>query len=578
MLSKNARTHQFIFNFIVFMIIISFTFSFSSYNTCESRQDYTNEETLLLSSQNQNNTDNRFFISDFPAKLTQEKQGLGDMYAYGVSFSSFGIISRPEVYPNLIYDITSDYLNLTYSGTDFISTIKSANLDDQEGVLESDVLTIELRDRIYVEYSEASNRLQGYLIYLPKLASSTLTAAIVQNGSENLSLNSNDYTIDDANFFVFDYENFFKNDTFSFTLYLYYKYDVSITEWKLSQLREEEISLIQKEQNITVNFNYQFNVTGIKYLSSSLSDIGQADDLGLFLKVNLVDKDLLYNHEGTVNNNELSNVVDSNNEFDILISADNSQFKCNFTCNYTVEFFDAVDKSWAIDRLVSRRNTRERIYFPTITSGPEKILVKYLTIIENTITSDQVLEVKSLFNRDIEYYEVNISIITEEIQNSLVFTENVIRLIGLKIILPYLIKGEISPFSVKYSANYKLTVELKDDINMPLENVEIKIYYFGVEYGTYVSNNFTQPLSTVITTTNGRIELEDIPNGNYSVRIYDGTVLLSEQFVSPESEINYVNTDVPHNPLVLLVFLLVSCTIIVFGIFLHLKQKRSIKK
>ena len=55
---------------------------------------------------------------------------------------------------------------------------------------------------------------------------------------------------------------------------------------------------------------------------------------------------------------------------------------------------------------------------------------------------------------------------------------------------------------------------------MPLQNLEVKISYYGEKFGTYISKEKSQPLGTKITDENGEIFIKDVPNGNYTVQIY----------------------------------------------------------
>ena len=112
-----------------------------------------------------------------------------------------------------------------------------------------------------------------------------------------------------------------------------------------------------------------------------------------------------------------------------------------------IRFINPVSETWAIDRLVSMRNIRERIYFPSLISGPKRIIVNYLMIYEPTITLDQVISNTSLFERDVQYFDLNVSTIEEEFKHSLIFTKNAVKKQGLKIIIPYMIRGEIHDHS-----------------------------------------------------------------------------------------------------------------------------------
>ena len=109
------------------------------------------------------------------------------------------------------------------------------------------------------------------------------------------------------------------------------------------------------------------------------------------LNVNLPDKDLLNKTKLLINSQSetITNFLNPDNSMHTgdNFKGNNSEFSLDFNCNFTIKFELAVDKNWAIDRLVSGRNTRERIYIPTISEGPSYIYLKYAAIFENTIST-----------------------------------------------------------------------------------------------------------------------------------------------------------------------------------------------
>jgi len=236
-----------------------------------------------------------------------------------------------------------------------------------------------------------------------------------------------------------------------------------------------------------------------------------------------------------------------------------------------------VDETWAIDRLYEDNDIRERIYFPYIVSGPQRIYIKYVKVIEETISFDQVTSYSSLFGRATFYEEVNVTELEEDIKNSLVFSENATKRAGIKLTLPYMIRGEIkteiNPIMINYETEHNLRIIITDNIRMPIAGLDVKIYYYGELYGTYISLDKNQPIGPQITDENGEILVKNVPNGNYTIKIYQNEVLIKEAEVSAYLEVNYVATPIIHFPLVIMIFGSISGTIFIIGLIIYRKQK-----
>ena len=204
----------------------------------------------------------------------------------------------------------------------------------------------------------------------------------------------------------------------------------------------------------------------MNYNSTALEDppVG-ASDVNFNLTVNLPDKDLLEKSTLLLNSQSktVANYINPDNSMHTGDNFDGnySAFSLDFNCSYTVRFDYAVDKSWAIDRLVSGLDTRERIYFPSIISGPEHLYLSYAAIFESTISIEQVRSNSSLFERNLIYHDANVTVYEAPTQNSLIFTENATRKKGLEIIIPYMIKGEIQPFTFKYVTTRNLHIKIQ---------------------------------------------------------------------------------------------------------------------
>jgi hypothetical protein len=83
-------------------------------------------------------------------------------------------------------------------------------------------------------------------------------------------------------------------------------------------------------------------------------------------------------------------------------------------------------------------------------------------------------------------------------------------------------------------------------------------------------------MAKTYTDENGLALIENVPNGNYTVRIYQGDSLISEKLINTFSEINYFITEVPHFPLWILIFGGISGILFLIGLaFYSNYMKRS---
>jgi hypothetical protein len=357
-------------------------------------------------------------------------------------------------------------------------------------------------------------------------------------------------------------------------MYFIFEYDLTPQGWELSQSSEETLTITQQEQNFSPSFYYNFTLSGRKLTGNWTAPSTLADNLVIEVIVDPLDKNLFYDHTLEINNQTISDFLELDNKINITISADAKLFSLEFKANFTLRFEDPVDYSWAIDRLIEDRNIRQRIYFPSLVAGPEHIFLRDITLIENTIISDQVISNISVFERSVNYYDVIIFVTQETIENSLVFTENAVKRKGLKLTVPYLIVGETNPCLLNYYALNDLKIIITDNIRMPLVGYRIELIYFGKKYGTYISNDLIQPMAKTYSDENGEILIENVPNGNYTVKVYDGNTLIAETLINTFSEVNYFQTDVLHFPLWIIIFGGISGFILLIGLILYFNNKK----
>ncbi len=524
-----------------------------------------------------------FSKDDYTPIIDDEEHGLGNIEITNINFLKlndwvgfYNFSENPE-YKNYDSDISSDALNMSSLNLKFIRTLETAQSDNlNENIEASNNLIIELNETIDVKYNTSIKNLEGYLIYGPRLYPCYLIRLQVQNESSTVvNVQDGNYSIDENNFLRFNFLDFFKSkDAHNFTMHLIWKYNLTINNWQLTQSTDEDLLYYSQDQPIIAQFNYRFIISGKKFDGSSISSKIGAEDLDISLKINLPDKNSLNNHTLTLNDKDYDEedtkkFLSSDKSVNIKFSANHSLFSVDFTADFTMKFIDPVSDTWAIDRLVEQRNIRERIYFPTIISGPTHIVLKYVSFFEATITTDQTVGNSSCFERRFTYFDANVSEFEEEIEDSLVFTENIVKKKGLRIQMPFMIKGEICPFSIKYEASEDLRVIVTDNIHMPISGLSLEVNYYGIVYGTYISKNQSQPMAPVITDTNGEFLLENVPNGNYTLKFYQNNELVMESSVSAYREINYVVTTFLHFPLWIIIFSLINCTFFGFGFWMY---------
>ncbi|MFX1257146.1 MAG: hypothetical protein ACFFAN_04775 [Promethearchaeota archaeon] len=526
--------------------------------------------------------------------LEEEKQGLGIINISDIAFNEAGFFNNSENYYNLDYDLNSDALNITYSSTKFIRTRKIAQVDNLEDI-DTRTITIELNETIDIKYDSSIQSLEGYLIYSPRLYPFNLTELYVQNKSSpevefvEKEYYSIDDTLDKIIFLKFDFENYFNNEVaHNFSLHLIWEYDLEVVDWELNQYSKSKFLFEEEEYSFEPDFNLRFNIIGKKLNEADQYQILDADNLDIALRVNPPDKDSLSEHELLLlypTNNPidetdfLNNYLNADKSINVSLSdyfnASNSLFYLNFKAEFVIKFNEAVDETWAIDRLIGTRRLRERIYFPEIISGPKHIYVSSLRIYEPTIAINQIEDDWSLFGRSVRAIEANVTEVEEENKNSLVFTENATTKVGIEIRLPYIINGEICPFTIEYKTSNDLKVIITDNINMPVMGLDVEFYYYGELYGTYISKEKSQPLGLKTTNENGEIFIEDVPNGNYTLEIYQGNSFIMEAEVSSFLEFNYVKTSLHHFPLWILIFGSISGIVLLIGLIIHLKSRKE---
>lgn len=530
-----------------------------------------------------------FSNDDYIPILDDPRQGLGNITITKFYFNEEGLFNQSEEYPNLVDDLSSGALNITYLSTKYLETIKIAQFNNlDESLLESNKITVSINESISIQYNSSIENSEGFLIYSPRLFPRNLKQIFVQNQSDSdiIELTEDDYSLDASSYLIFNYQNYFETNFHNFSMYFIFEYDLTPQSWELSQSSEETLTITQQEQNFSPSFYYNFTLNSSKLISNLSTNSTSADNLVVELIVDPLDKNLFYDHTLKINDQNIIDFLELDNKINITISADAKNFSLEFKANFTLRFEDPVDYSWAIDRLIGDRNIRQRIYFPSLIAGPEHIFLKDITLIENAIILDQILKDKgdedklignsSLFERPVNCYDVIVFVTQETIENSLIFTENAVKRKGLKLTVPYLIVGETNPCFLNYYALNDLKIIITDNIRMPLVGYRIELIYFGKKYGTYISNDLIQPMAKTYTDENGEVLIENVPNGNYTVKVYQGNTLISEMLINTFRDIHYFRTDVVHFPLLILIFGGINGILFLIGLVFYFNYKKRL--
>ena len=520
-----------------------------------------------------------FSKDDYIPILEEPQQGLGNISINKFTFNEIGFFNDSEWYPALVNDFKFGALNITYLGTDYIETLEVAQFNNlDESLPQTSKITVLLNESISIQYNSSIPQSDGYLIYNPKLFPRKIKHIYVQNQSDPdiVELTNEDYSLGNNEYLKFNYQKYFLTDFHNFSMYFIFEYEVINEGWELTQKSEDTLTITQQEQTFTPEFYYNFTLTGRKYTGNYSNPVELADNLIIELIIDPLDKDLFFDRSLKINDQTIIDFLMPDNKINVTISANAKLLSLEFKANFTLGFEDPVDYSWAIDRLFGDRNIRQRIYFPSLISGPEHIFLKDITLIEKTIISDQIIENSSLFERPVNYFDVIEFINQETIENSLIFTDNAVKMKGLKIIVPYLIVGEINPCTITYDATNDLKIIITDNTRMPLVGYRVELIYFGKKYGTYISNDLIQPMAKTYTDENGVVLIENVPNGNYTVRIYQGSTIISETLINTFREVNYFITDVFHFPLLILIFGGISGILFLIGLVFYFNYlKRS---
>jgi hypothetical protein len=521
---------------------------------------------------------NSFSKGDYKPILEAPEQGLGNINLTRLNFNEMGIINYSVKFPELNDDLVSGALDIIYEGTYYIETVQIAQFNNlNNSIVESDKIVILMNESLSIEYNNSIANSEGFLIYNLRLYPREVKHLLVQNQSSSVveELNSEDYSLDSDGFIKFGYKNYFKANSHNFSMYIIFEYSLELKNWNIIQDSSNILQMTSSQHTFSPSFSYIFALSGTKYFINQTLLVVPAEGLDVELILKPLDKELFFDHHLKIDNKDVNNFLESDNSLNFTMSADLESFSLDFKLNFTIGFINPVDFTWAIDRLVEGRSTRERIYIPSLISGPQYIYLENVTFIENTITYDQVISNSSVFERDVNYYDVIVSVSQQSVEYSLIFTQNAVKRKGLRLFIPYMIAGETNPFIIKYSATNDLRIILTDNINMPLVGNRIELYYYDKLYGTYISNDLDQPMAPAYSNENGEIIIENVPNGNYTVRIYQNERLIKEEVINTFSIINIIRSNVIHFPLWIIIFGSISSILVIIGLIFYFNYKKN---
>jgi len=513
----------------------------------------------------------KFEEDNYTPIISKEEHGLGEITITNLIFNEIeiGFYLFNDSYPLLLDDYEKEHINMTIKSIRYIETLENAKVNILKGnSINNRKITVKINETLEVEYN---NSKEGYLIYHSRYNPCRLVDVQVRNRSQTTTLiNETHYIVDESNFLVFNYNNYFKDEgsRFNFSMHLMWEYDIAIPDWKIEQINEDNLVMEGNEDNLTAKFNYQFKVRGRKFSDELELNEGNVEGVSYIevaLRVNVVDKELLEFESLKLNDEivEIDEYIKSGKIISISLldffHTNLSLFSLNFTTSYLLKFQESVGKTWAIDRLVEMRNVRERLYIISLISGPEQIFLQYVYFYEPTFNFDKVLDTFAFFEREIEVSFVNYSLTGKR---------------GTKVLLPYLIKGESCPFMITYTTNVNLRIIITDVIRMPLVGAKIDIFYHNKSYGTYISNDHVQPIGVGRSDGNGEISIPNVPRGNYTVKVYYEGNFLKEANVNTFEDRNFIHTTAPHFPLWLIIFGATNASVLLIGIIIYLKYKK----
>ena len=481
---------------------------------------------------------------------------------------------------------SSNIITYDHKAPKFLGTIANASTERATGEEEHrrSNITIQISESVIWSYNESAAE---YIVGFTPVLQAAYLEKMYFNGTE---LDPSEYFENSTGIGVAETHNFYynfkddydynQNDEFNLTYV--YNLMLPITEW--SVINNEPTQYIS-ETNQTFFQGFSYNVTFGKENS-------QFNTL-VYLKIYLPNHQDIYEpvlnkyNNQTLLSNEYSftddNILTFSNK--IYLNETNS-LDLSFKANFTVEMLEVVDGLWSEDRLVEGLNTRERDYKISITEGPTDLVLKNIGINDTGIYFNHLFIIggsgRSALNREVYIENMNKSTGIEE---DIDLNETAVQPVYVDGITflhhsessskePYwLLKNEIDIITVKYIAEFNLSIILMDKISTPVEGYGVKLYIGNILYGTTISNFTIMPYPMINSDENGKIVFHSVPIANYTIEIYNRNgKYLENATVTPLEEINNVVTNIPHYPITILMFTGVSVAFIVIGYVIFKKN------
>jgi hypothetical protein len=528
-------------------------------------------------------------IDDIPINeiKVEQKNGLGEIE-----------ITNARLYGNINESnfISPDTENVTYDHDAplFSGTVRKATTDNADGSnIRVSHISIQINETVQWFYNESISIYDEFMVGFSPEKQPAILKEIYLN--ETIVSNSSKYysnTAQDTITFMFDFkEEFQNNPKGNFVLLYVYEVHVPIIAWQIeTPIKAVEIGdsivsdddFFQYMEDIEQDFtqNYEYNVT----LGNSETPLNMTAQFAITFPnpddIHSVVIDSIGNlDEDDYNVENTDNILTIKNYLDLYNS---SSLDAHFRADFTVEMLEVVDGFWCEDRLVAGEDLRERDYKITITSGPADLMLKYFGFNDTTIfyphLKDETNSIKSALGRLTTIYDMNTS---SGISDGVIQSEDIsqgISMLSAKEhqISPYvLFKDEIDIITVQYYAIQDLSFVITDNIQTPLSDIKVNIYFGGISYGSLINLDENYPMGPKISNSQGEITVYNVPVGNFTIEVLDFLGNPKENItVSSLNEMhnNLVITSNIHFPEVLLYFAGISAFFLLLGLVIYKKN------
>ena len=225
---------------------------------------------------------NIYTLEDYDPILEDGRQNRGNITVTDIIFNEKGFYNDSIKYPDLQDDIDTEALKMAYQHTEYLYTEKGASFDNLDPSTASSQITIVLNESISIQYNHSKPGSEGYLMYGFRLSPIRVKTISINNESSNPveELNENQYSVDNNDFLIFDYYDYFQIEENNFTIYVEYEYDISLGNWDLRQISKNNI-IRTHEKSFSPRFVNNFTLLGLKWNETSTSVKVPADNLSI---------------------------------------------------------------------------------------------------------------------------------------------------------------------------------------------------------------------------------------------------------------------------------------------------------